>query len=78
MTIAERIQGLTNTKTDLGLRMRDLMESAPAGVTLDEERGKTVDDLKLQIKNCDTDLARWRDMEAMQMTAAQPVAPRSL
>ena len=36
MTIAERIQGLTNTRADLGLRMRDLMESAPAGSTLDE------------------------------------------
>jgi len=76
MTIAERIQGLTNTRTDLGLRMRDVMESAPAGTTLDEERGKTVDDLKLQIKNCDADLTRWRDMEAMQMTAAAPVTPR--
>ena len=78
MTIAERIQGLTNTRTDLGLRMRDVMESAPAGTTLDEERGKTVDELKLQIKNCDADLTRWRDMEAMQMTAAAPVTPQRI
>jgi len=76
MTIAERIQGLTNTKTDLGLRMRDVMESAPAGSTLDEAAATTVDDLKLKIKACDGDLARWREMEAMQMTAASPVAPR--
>jgi HK97 family phage major capsid protein/HK97 family phage prohead protease len=76
MTIAERIQGLTNTRADLGLRMRDVMESAPAGSTLDEAAATTVDDLKLKMKSCDADLARWRDMEAMQMTAAQPVAPR--
>jgi len=76
MTIAERIQGLTNTRADLGLRMRDAMESAPAGSTLDEAAAKTVDDLTLQMKSCDADLARWRTMEAMQMTTAQPVASR--
>src|SRR6187402_2718313 len=57
MTIAERIQGLTNTRADLGLRMRDAMESAPAGSTLDEAAAKTVDDLTLQMKSCDADLA---------------------
>jgi HK97 family phage major capsid protein/HK97 family phage prohead protease len=76
MTIAERIQGLTNTRADLGLRMRDAMESAPAGSTLDETAAKTVDDLTLQMKSCDADLARWRNMEALQMTTAQPVASR--
>ncbi|HZD64439.1 MAG TPA: phage major capsid protein [Xanthobacteraceae bacterium] len=74
MTIADRIHGLTNTRTDLGLRMRDLMESAPADGTLDEATAATVDGLKLQIKNCDADLTRWRDMEALQMTTATPVA----
>lgn len=76
MTIAERIQGLTNTRADLGLRMRDAMESAPAGSTLDDAAAKTVDDLNLQMKACDADLARWRNMEALQMTTAQPVASR--
>jgi HK97 family phage major capsid protein/HK97 family phage prohead protease len=73
MTIAERIQGLTKTRADLGLRMRDLMESAPAESTLDDTTGQQVDALKLQMKQCDVDITRWRDMEAMQMTAAAPV-----
>jgi HK97 family phage major capsid protein/HK97 family phage prohead protease len=72
MTIAERIQGLTKTRADLGLRMRDLMESAPAESTLDDTTGQKVDDIKLQMKQCDTDITRWRDMEALQMTAAVP------
>lgn len=75
MTIADRIQGLTKTRADLGLRMRDLMESAPVESTLDDTTGQQVDALKLQMKQCDTDITRWRDMEAMQMTAAAPVTP---
>ena len=74
MTIAERIQGLTQTRADLGLQMRNLMESAPAGSTLDESTAATVDEIKLKIKNCEADEARWRDMEAVQMTKATAVA----
>jgi HK97 family phage major capsid protein/HK97 family phage prohead protease len=74
MTIAERIQGLTQTRADLGLQMKNLMESAPAGSTLDETTAATVDGLKLQIKNCELDEARWRDMEAVQMTKATAIA----
>jgi HK97 family phage major capsid protein/HK97 family phage prohead protease len=74
MTIAERIQGLTNTRADLGLQMRNLMESAPAGGTLDESTAATVDELKLKIKNCEADETRWRDMEAVQMTKATAVS----
>jgi len=73
MTIAERIQGLTQTRADLGLQMKNLMESAPAGATLDETTAATVDGLKLQIKNCEADETRWRDMEAVQMTKATAV-----
>jgi HK97 family phage major capsid protein/HK97 family phage prohead protease len=73
MTIAERIQGLTQTRADLGLQMKNLMESAPAGSTLDETTAATVDGLKLQIKNCEADETRWRDMEAVQMTKATAV-----
>jgi HK97 family phage major capsid protein/HK97 family phage prohead protease len=73
MTIAERIQGLTQTRADLGLQMKNLMESAPAGSTLDETTAATVDGLKLQIKNCEADETRWRDMEAVQMTKATAI-----
>jgi len=73
MTIAERIQSLTNTRADLGLQMRNLMESAPAGSTLDDSTAATVDDLKLKIKNCEADEIRWRDMEAVQMTKATAI-----
>jgi len=73
MTIAERIQGLTQTRADLGLQMKNLMESAPAGSTLDETTAATVDGLKLQIKNCEADEIRWRDMEAVQMTKATAI-----
>ena len=73
MTIAERIQGLTQTRADLGLQMQNLMESAPAGSTLDESTAATVDEIKLKIKTCETDEARWRDLEAVQMTKATAV-----
>jgi HK97 family phage major capsid protein/HK97 family phage prohead protease len=73
MTIAERIQGLTQTRADLGQQMRNLMESAPAGSTLDESTAATVDEIKLKIKNCEADETRWRDMEAVQMTKATAV-----
>ena len=73
MTIAERIQSLTNTRADLGLQMRNLMESAPEGSTLDDSTAATVDDLKLKIKNCEADEIRWRDMEAVQMTKATAI-----
>jgi HK97 family phage major capsid protein len=73
MTIAERIQGLTQTRADLGVQMQNLMESAPAGSTLDESTAATVDEIKLKIKTCETDEARWRDLEAVQMTKATAV-----
>jgi len=73
MTIAERIQGLTQTRADLGMQMQNLMESAPAGSTLDESTAATVDEIKLKIKTCETDEARWRDLEAVQMTKATAV-----
>jgi HK97 family phage major capsid protein/HK97 family phage prohead protease len=67
MTAAEQIQTLEQTRTDLATKMESLLT-----VEADEQ---AVADVKLAIKNTDTRIDQWRDLETIQRRNATVVKP---
>ncbi len=74
-TTAEHIQNLENKRAAVAGRMSEIMqETADKGVTLEgTDQAKEHDDLAVQVKAIDADLARWREHEKLQIVAAVPV-----
>jgi len=73
-TTAEFIQNLENKRAALAARMTEIMEGAAGeGTTLEEVQATEHDGLALQVKSIDADLARWREMERLQITSATAV-----
>jgi len=75
-TTAEHIQNLENKRAALAARMTEIMEVAAGdGSTLEPEPAEEHDGLTVQVKSIDADLARWREMERLQITTATAVPP---
>ena len=73
-TISEHIQNLENKRAALAATMTEIMETAAGeSKTLEAEQATEHDGLALQVKSIDADLARWREHEKLQITAAVPV-----
>jgi len=73
-TSTEHIQALENKRAALAARMTEIMETAAGeSQTLEADQATEHDGLTLQVKSIDADLGRWREMERMQITTAQPV-----
>jgi len=73
-TTAEHIQNLENKRAALAGRMTEIMETAAGeSTTLETEPAEEHDGLALQVKSIDADLARWREHEKLNITAAVPV-----
>jgi len=75
-TISEHIQNLENKRAALAATMTEIMESAAGeNKTLEPDPAAEHDGLAVQVKSIDADLARWREHEKLQITAAVPVPP---
>jgi len=75
-TTAEHIQNLENKRAALAATMTEIMETAAGeNTTLEPEQAEQHDGLAVQVKSIDADLARWREHEKLQITAAVPVPP---
>jgi len=76
LTTAEHIQNLENKRAALAARMNEIMQTA-AGEdrTLNDEESTEHDEIGLQVKSLDADLARWREHDRLNITQAVPVAP---
>ena len=75
-TSAEHIQNLENKRAAIAARMTEIMKGgAEEDRTLNEEESTEHDGLALQVKSIDSDLARWREHEKLEITRAVPVPP---
>ena len=73
-TTTEHVSALENKRAALAARMVEIMQTAAdEGVTLEAEPAAEHDGLAQQVKSIDADLARWREMERLQVTTATPV-----
>ena len=73
-TTAEHIQNLENKRAALAATMTEIMETAAGeNTTLEPDKAEEHDGLAIQVKSIDADLARWREHEKLQITAAVPV-----
>jgi HK97 family phage major capsid protein/HK97 family phage prohead protease len=74
LTTAEQITQWSNTRAPKITRINDLMaKTATNGVTLDDAEGQEYETLKLEVKSIDTQLARLREVEQMNISAATPI-----
>jgi len=73
-TTAEHIGALENKRGALAARLGEIMKAAADDqATLTDEQATEYDGLELQVKALDADLQRWRELEKLQITTAQPV-----
>jgi HK97 family phage major capsid protein/HK97 family phage prohead protease len=73
-TTGEHIQALENKRAALMARVSDILETAAGdGVTLEPDLATEHDTLTGQVKSIDADLARWRDLDKLNVKAATPV-----
>jgi HK97 family phage major capsid protein len=76
LTTGEHIQNLENKRAALAARMSEIMQTAAnEDRTLNEEESGDHDDLAIQVKSLDADLARWREHDRLNIVQAAPVAP---
>jgi HK97 family phage major capsid protein/HK97 family phage prohead protease len=76
MTIAEQITSAEASRGAKAAAMMSLMQAAAdAGTTLDDAGREQYDTLSVEVKSLDGHLARWRELEALNVTAAKPVVP---
>ena len=74
-TIAEQIKDLEATRAAKSAKMEAVMEAPIAeGRSTDTAEGEEFDTLTAEVKQIDSDLARLRTMEAMNVAAARAVA----
>ena len=72
----DHIRTLETKRAEFATRMGEIMHTAAAaGETLAEAAATEHDDLSRSIKTLDADLARWRELERVQMASAAPVPP---
>jgi len=77
-TLAEHIASLEATRAEKTARMKDIHKASVEGArTMDEAESKEFEDLKGEIKAIDTDLARTKDLEAIDKATAAPVDDKS-
>ena len=70
----DHIRTLETKRAEFATRMGEIMHTAAAaGETLAEAAAKEHDELSTSIKTLDADLARWRELERVQMASAAPV-----
>ena len=75
-TAPEHIAHLENKRAGFATRMTEIMQAtAEAEKTLDAEQAEEHDRLAVQVKSIDADLARWRELEQLQIAQAAPVPP---
>lgn len=72
-TTTEQITAFEQTRTNKSARMVELMTLDP-GVTLDEKGIEEYDTLKREVKSIDDHLGRLRELEALNVAAAKPIA----
>jgi HK97 family phage major capsid protein/HK97 family phage prohead protease len=73
-TTTEHVTNLENKRAALVGRMTEIMDTAATDAeTLTDEAATEHDGLAVQVKAIDGDLARWRELDAMQIVAAKPV-----
>jgi HK97 family phage major capsid protein/HK97 family phage prohead protease len=76
MTISEQIAAAEVSRAAKASAMMALMQgSADSGKTLDEAEREQYDTLSVEVKSLDGHLARWRELEALNVQAATPATP---
>jgi HK97 family phage major capsid protein/HK97 family phage prohead protease len=75
-TAAETVQNIENKRAAHVARMAAIMKTAAdENRTSDDIEATEHDVLALEVKKFDEDLVRWRSLEKLQITTAQPVPP---
>ncbi len=73
-TIAEQIQDLEATRAARVARMEDVAKAAvEAGRSMEVAEQEEFDDIKLEIKQLDGDIQRYRELQSLQSASATPV-----
>jgi len=73
-TLADQIKDLENTRGARVARMEEVVSKAmEEGRSLEVSEQEEFDDLKAEIKQLDSDITRYRDLESMQRASAAPV-----
>jgi HK97 family phage major capsid protein/HK97 family phage prohead protease len=75
MTAQEKIQNFENTRAAKVAQIAAIMESAPDGTTLPDDKRESVDDLTLEVKAIDGDLVRYRELDKLQAASATRIVP---
>jgi HK97 family phage major capsid protein len=78
-TLADQIKDLENTRGARVARMNEVVQkSVDEGRSMDNDEQHEFDEIKAEIKQLDGDLARYRELEALQKASAAPIQEKQV